>query len=608
MIFHRIVDSKLYNVYETDKIGFNSSDASYIPDEYLEQQNFVIMRTAHGIGDWGILSAMPRLLKTKYPDSKVYIPSEKLIAKLFGTSHNNAYNVFNNNPYIDGFIDSVEGDVFHDQYRIYDEGALDTPLLEQMLKFWQFDYNEYHDSQPEMYWSDQEKEIGDNIIKEHTNGDFGCLLISERFGTQNSVYDSESYSRDTRNITQVLHDNNIPYFYWSHIPLHNTPFNFIDKALDLQHVDLRIQLYIKSRAQLNVSNQCGTNHLAVRYSDVYESQRQYPLKHNFIKGINYISHYEPIDVDYFLNMELQQGGGGKEVCHQDGKLITVRDVVNFFRTSSNIEQVEATLAPNNWQYYNCMMAEFRHGVKNHHELGWENMTKQYYESLDSMTDKEIELFLKHNPVEFDNGFIRHNYHRACAMIGRLIKGKPYIPFYMKTSQIYAEPRKHDNKHRVKPLTSNIYGIKEVLKLGIPASEFTITQSGILALMGIRTNGDIDIIISSKIRREMFNNNINFIRLPGSIEIFEPNRGKFLNVAGKDDDDLITNHSMVVDGVRFLHPKFYFSRKRKDRETDKQDWYDICRFFQLEKFKGYPYNTISLEQWGYEYIKDYTDNK
>ena len=331
-------------------------------------------------------------------------------------------------------------------------------------------------------------------------------------------------------------------------------------------------------------------------------------KHKKKVKVNIQDEYSPIDIDYFLNMELASGGGGKEIIKLDGKLVTVRDIVEYFSSKFNRNKTEAILKPENWQYYNCMIAEFRHNVENHHDLGWENMTEKYYNDLEPMTDLDIEKFLRSTPVEFDNGFIRHNYHRACAMIGRLIAGKPYIPFYMKTTQIYDEPRKRDGKHRAKSLTRNVYGIDQIKLLGIPESEYTITQSGILALMGIRKNDDIDIIISSTVRKQLFNNNSSFIKLPGNIEIFEPNRGKFLNVAGKDDDDLIANHSIVVNGVRFLHPKFYFSRKRKDRETDKQDWYDICRFFQLEKFKGYPYNTISLEQWGYEYIKDYTDNK
>ena len=318
--------------------------------------------------------------------------------------------------------------------------------------------------------------------------------------------------------------------------------------------------------------------------------------------------FQPIDVEYFLNMELAGGGGGKEIIKLDGKLITVRDVVDYFSSKYNRTKTEAILTPENWQYYNCMVAEFRHGVENHHELGWENMTKEYYNNLELMTDSEIEDFLKSTPVEFDNGFIRHNYHRACAMIGRLISGKPYIPFYMKTSQIYAEPRKRDGIHRVKPLTNNVYGIDQIKLLSIPESDYTITQSGILALMGIRKNDDIDIIISSKVRENLFNNRQEFIKLPGNIEIFEPNRGKFLNVDGVDDDDLIANHSIVVNGVRFLHPKFYFSRKRTDRESDKYDWACICEFFELKRYKGFPFNTISLDQWGYKYIKNYMEVK
>lgn len=288
MVFFRILDSKLYHVHETDNIGFPSTDAAYIPDDYLTQQEFVVMRTAHGIGDWGILSAMPRLLKSKYPNCKVYIPSEKLLAKLFDKSHNNAHITFNNNPYIDGFVDEVAGDIFHDQYRIYDTVTTDVPLLEQMLKFWQFNESEYSDSQPEIYWSEEEIILGDSIIKNHCLEEFGCLLVSDRFGTQRGKYVEETYNRDTLNMTKVLKENDIPYFYWSHIPLQDTPFNFIKQVLDMRHIDIRIQLYIKSKAKLNLSNQCGTNHMVVRYSKCYESQRQFPIKHNFIKGEIYL--------------------------------------------------------------------------------------------------------------------------------------------------------------------------------------------------------------------------------------------------------------------------------------------------------------------------------
>ena len=288
MIFWRILDNNLYPVKEVKQLGFEKSEGLRIPDEYLEQQEFTVLRTAWGIGDWGIISAMPRLLKEKYPNCKVYIPSKKLIKELFNVDTNVMYDIFQNNPYIDEFKDKIKGEIFHDQYRIYDNNTPDIPLLEQILKFWQFNSNEYDNSQPEMYWSNEEKKLGDYITKNHCKGDFGCLLISNRFGTQHSKFDQKSFDRDTKNISRILKENNIPYFYWSYKPLNETPFNFINKALNLRHINLRIQLYIKSKAKLNIGNQCGTNHMVVRYSKVYESQRQFPLEHNYVKGEIYL--------------------------------------------------------------------------------------------------------------------------------------------------------------------------------------------------------------------------------------------------------------------------------------------------------------------------------
>ena len=82
MIFYRILDNKLYHVEEVNKLGFEISDGFQIPDDYLNNQKFMIFRTAWGIGDWGIISAIPRLLKQKYPTCRVYVPSKKLIKRL----------------------------------------------------------------------------------------------------------------------------------------------------------------------------------------------------------------------------------------------------------------------------------------------------------------------------------------------------------------------------------------------------------------------------------------------------------------------------------------------------------------------------------------------
>ena len=308
--------------------------------------------------------------------------------------------------------------------------------------------------------------------------------------------------------------------------------------------------------------------------------------------------YQPISLDYFLNMEIANGGGGKEVVNQNYTLKKVKDIIEFYSNKDNIHKTKKILNPKNWQYFNCMLAEFRKDVGDHHELGWDNMTEDYYNSLELMSDDELEIFLKNNPVEFDNGFIRHSYHRACAMIGRLINGKKYIPFYMKESQIYNEPRKHDGIHRVEPLIRRVNGLSNIQ---IPRGEFTITQSGILTLMGIRQNDDVDIIISSEARNQLFGGNNKFIRLEGNIEIFEKDRGKFRIFDAQGDDDLIDNYSFQVGGYNFLEPRFYFSRKNKKTERDLKDWEGIKIFFETESHKGYPFNLLSEEQLGKQFV-------
>ena len=183
------------------------------------------------------------------------------------------------------------------------------------------------------------------------------------------------------------------------------------------------------------------------------------------------------------------------------------------------------------------------------------------------------------------------------MIGRLIKGKKYIPFYMKRSQIYDEVRKSDNLQRVKPLIHNVKGTSDI---SIPTGEFTICQSGILALMGIRQNDDIDIIISTEARNQIFGGDTNFIRSNG-VEIFEPNRGKFRIFDAQGDDDLIENYSFNIGGYNFLEPRFYFSRKNKHTDRDKSDWDGIRKFFEMKSHKGYPFNKLTEEQWGVKFI-------
>ena len=53
MQFWRTYNNKVYPLGDVTQLGFTTSDPSYIPNEYLESQNFVILRTCFGVGDWG---------------------------------------------------------------------------------------------------------------------------------------------------------------------------------------------------------------------------------------------------------------------------------------------------------------------------------------------------------------------------------------------------------------------------------------------------------------------------------------------------------------------------------------------------------------------------
>ena len=287
MVFFRIVDNILYKAGDVDVLGFEESEGLRIPDEYLDNKIFVVMRMCLGIGDWGVVSAMPRLLKQKYPDCKVYVPTAKLQEKICGdigdewsswkNPFKNGVNVFKNNPYVDGFVNSVKGEIFHDHYRVYNKDNPNIPMLEQMLKFWQLEEDECKDSAPELYFSEEEKKLGDAIIKEYTDDKFGCLLLSDRYDYEND------------NLMLDVIDPSLKHFYWSSVPISKTSFNSINLALDMRHMPIRIQLYIRCKAKYNVGNQCGTTQLVSRYSKVYTVQRQFPIAHNFVRGEIYLN-------------------------------------------------------------------------------------------------------------------------------------------------------------------------------------------------------------------------------------------------------------------------------------------------------------------------------
>jgi len=272
----------LYNEYfqsvaEVNKLGFPNTSNIRIPIEYLENKYFILFRTCHSYGDWILLSAIPRLLKQKYPDCIVVIPSPECIGKYFSPNswfykHSNPFDnvieVFKNNPYVDGMIDYIPQGmpIYHDHFRIYDPNNADIPLIQQILKFWGFEDHEMVDCLPELYWDDEEKEVGDRIInKIFRDKQFGFLYIDDLYsvgdGVNHTWYSEEEkpkkleYKRSL--IQNEINKHDLPWLYYSGndsfiYKTNNEIFNVKDIKMSL-----RVQNYIKSKSKLIIGHQGG---------------------------------------------------------------------------------------------------------------------------------------------------------------------------------------------------------------------------------------------------------------------------------------------------------------------------------------------------------------
>tara|TARA_B100001094_G_C18189640_1_gene806208 strand:+ start:234 stop:1178 length:945 start_codon:yes stop_codon:yes gene_type:complete len=309
--FFRIFDNKLYTI-QRENIGFPIHDPYYIPDEYLDDGEFVVMRTCHGIGDWCIISSIPRLLKEKYPNCKVYIPSDIMLKNLFGSMLNNwGYGtfdastiskvVFENNPYVDDFIDECNSEVFHDHYRLYDVNNHKIPLAEQMLKFWQFKSDEFDDSTPDIYFSDEEKIFGDKLINELAgDNNYGYV------GVNHATFGSTA---NTKPLTDKVRENSdLVWFNYSEIPIEETDLRFLTNSVSIKELNLSIrqQMYLRCNAKINVGNETGMTLWVAKYSKTYvlgnevygsihgKHQEGKPRKNpfssgNFVNNIRYLN-------------------------------------------------------------------------------------------------------------------------------------------------------------------------------------------------------------------------------------------------------------------------------------------------------------------------------
>lgn len=273
-IFQRLYNNVLHSVASVDRLGW-STDGEYPlpPDEYFSRGEFVIHRGCFGIGDWGIITAMPRLLKEYYPGCKVYVTSEKFVERVYGPADTNPQNVwgmwsspyknlhhcFINNPYVDAFIDEFDGEVYHDHFRIKNHLVPNDPLVLQMLRFHKIDLGLDADFLPEVYFSDQELEEFGAFKKKH----FG----QSEYGSFSFRYLNENSVKKVNYAAEILKKyDGLPFMYFFNTEM-GTDFIF-DKVLNAKGLDVRLLMYMASHAKVCTGTQTGLYDMSCRYTTV----------------------------------------------------------------------------------------------------------------------------------------------------------------------------------------------------------------------------------------------------------------------------------------------------------------------------------------------------
>ena len=165
----------------------------------------------------------------------------------------------------------------------------------------------------------------------------------------------------------------------------------------------------------------------------------------------YISVIKKIDLDKFLNMKIYFKKSKGKHLSSIMKSEIIKDIINYNK-NNNILIEEMKFIPtensalnyyNLWNsgnnlYYYSIKYGFRKNVLDYHKIcnykGIYNIySDKYYNNLEKMNNNEIKNLLYYNPIttyKKNNYYFKHGYHRIFAMIGRLIRGENYIPFYI----------------------------------------------------------------------------------------------------------------------------------------------------------------------------------
>lgn len=310
-----IINDRLQDFGEVPYLGtpydlIRDGKVGTLPEDY--DGWFPFMRMCYSIGDLAITSGVFEALKTKYPKIKIAWPSNDYIEHIFGkgfisrwdydenvTAMTNIQTIMKNNPNIDKIFEVGEFDrVFCDHDRSYTslihDGEMvrscDEPLAEQILRRFGFTDDDIKniDSRPKVYFTDEEVQKCESVIKEHIgSNEYGCLLFAgrlERFrGRWENDYllfsDAEQYK-------------GLPVFCYTQYELENTEWDtFFPNRIDFTKLGLTIreQIYIKQHAKFNIGYQGGVTEASSGGNSKMISLCPYKtIRENCVRGSKYI--------------------------------------------------------------------------------------------------------------------------------------------------------------------------------------------------------------------------------------------------------------------------------------------------------------------------------
>lgn len=314
MVRFSIENDSLKQHGHVHKLGvpYNMIHSEVIRDSIESMQFFPFTRCCFSIGDWGIISGLPRVFKQKYPHLQFMVPKPNWIRKVFGNVGGWSYQgsdpadavemVFANNPYVKWFDVGEFTNVITDHDRSY--RYENEPLAEQIMGYFGFAENELnyqtYDHRPDIYFSNEEITIGQQIINNYigSTNQYGCLLFASRLEHLNNCWPetNKSIQNLINSIRQHGYDRDYKIFYYSSFPLDKSYwaniFNidigntFVDFAT-IPNCTQRIQWYIKSQAKFNISYQAGFNDTITRYSDHLIATHRIGTGETTMRGVTY---------------------------------------------------------------------------------------------------------------------------------------------------------------------------------------------------------------------------------------------------------------------------------------------------------------------------------